>query len=101
MDDAIFVDLVNALANCEKEDKEKEAPKKVKESLKEKENNKSDDKEKGDEQSQKNYPSSVPFPSMQVFYVSSKQKEKSYALFQSIFNLFSYFLTGNSQYVSR
>ncbi|XP_051157381.1 histone-lysine N-methyltransferase E(z)-like isoform X2 [Leptopilina boulardi] len=68
MDDSIFVDLVNALANCEKEDKEKEAPKKGKESLKEKDINKNDDKEKNEEQSKKNDLLSVPFPSIQVFY---------------------------------
>lgn len=44
MDDSIFVDLVNALANYEKDDKEREHTKKGKESLREKENQREDEK---------------------------------------------------------
>ncbi|XP_043284360.1 histone-lysine N-methyltransferase E(z) isoform X2 [Venturia canescens] len=74
MDDSIFVDLVNALLVYEKDDKEKEGPKKGKESSKEKESLK-DEKEKGeikievksedpDDHKDKDSPR---FPSMQIF----------------------------------
>ncbi|XP_015594008.1 histone-lysine N-methyltransferase E(z) isoform X2 [Cephus cinctus] len=49
MDDAIFVDLVNALANYEKDDKEREIPKRGRDMSKDKESSKEDDKEKKDE----------------------------------------------------
>lgn len=76
MDDSIFVDLVNALVNYEREDKEKEQSKKGKESFREKECQKEDDKEKKDNNNLK--PEVKPesaedakpensFPSMQIF----------------------------------
>lgn len=70
MDDAIFVDLVNALVTYDKEDSEKENAKKVKDSKdkdKDEEKDKKDsikmdvDGEVGEE--------STPFPSMQIFNV--------------------------------
>lgn len=69
MDDAIFVDLVTALANGEKEEKEKEKepPKKSKEAAKEKEI-KNEDKGRKEDLSNKNYENG-PFPSMQIFNV--------------------------------
>ena len=69
MDDSIFVDLVNALANSEKEDKEREkdSQKKGKEPAKEKEI-KNEDKDIKEELSNKNDENN-PFPSMQIFNV--------------------------------
>ena len=73
MDDSIFVDLVNALLTYEKDDKEKEAPKKGNVFYKDKENKDSDKDKKGDS----NDDSSTPFPSMQIFSVSER-REKNY-----------------------
>ncbi|XP_012285024.1 histone-lysine N-methyltransferase E(z) isoform X2 [Orussus abietinus] len=79
MDDSIFVDLVNALLTYEKDDKEKEQPKKGKESSKDKESQKDDDKDRKDTESFKTEvkvkkepedlerEKDVPFPSMQIF----------------------------------
>lgn len=68
MDDSIFVDLVNALLVYEKEDKEKDQPKK---SSKEKEEEKD-----------------TPFPSIQIFSVSYFNPESAYTSFeQAIFFL--------------
>lgn len=75
MDDSIFVDLVNALVNYEKEDKEKEQTKKGKEPLKEKDNQKEDEKkdevkcEIKTERIENGKILSVPFPSMHIFNV--------------------------------
>lgn len=76
MDDSIFVDLVNALINYEKEDKEKEQTKKGKEPLKEKDNQKDDDKKDVEikceiktERIENGKTSTVPFPSMHIFNV--------------------------------
>lgn len=85
MDDSIFVDLVNALLVYEKDDKEKETPKKMKESSKDKESVK-EEKEKGeaktevkseksDELKDKDNPR---FPSMQIFGVNV-QSERNYS----------------------
>ncbi|XP_033224631.1 histone-lysine N-methyltransferase E(z)-like isoform X3 [Belonocnema kinseyi] len=63
MDDSIFADLVNALLTYEKDEKEKEAPKKGKDLSKDKEN-KDSDKDKKCESKEE---SSSPFPSMQIF----------------------------------
>ncbi|XP_071575394.1 histone-lysine N-methyltransferase E(z) isoform X1 [Temnothorax nylanderi] len=74
MDDSIFVDLVNALANYEKEDKDKEQTKKGKESLKEKENQKENDKKDVEmktelkiDKTEGGKTAATPFPSMHIF----------------------------------
>ncbi|XP_014219774.1 histone-lysine N-methyltransferase E(z) isoform X2 [Copidosoma floridanum] len=72
MDDSIFVDLVNALSAYEKDDKEKEAPKKLKDSKdKEKDGEKieEDDKKniKTDSKEDETKVDATPFPSMQIF----------------------------------
>lgn len=76
MDDSIFVDLVNALANYEKEDKDREHVKKGKEPLKEKENQKENDKrdvetksESKMDKSESGKTAATPFPSMHIFNV--------------------------------
>lgn len=76
MDDSIFVDLVNALANYEKDDKERELIKRGKESFKEKENRKENEKKdveiKSDIKTEKiesGKTTATPFPSVHVFYV--------------------------------
>lgn len=78
MDDSIFVDLVNALANYEKDDKEKEHTKKGKES-KDKEDQKDDEKDNKDDvkgeatvekQTEDTKAQATPFPSMHIFNVS-------------------------------
>lgn len=75
MDDSIFVDLVNALANYEKEDKEREHIKKGKEPLKEKENHKENEKKdiemKSEIKTEKTESGKtvIPFPSMHIFNV--------------------------------
>lgn len=76
MDDSIFVDLVNALANYEKEDKEREHVKKGKESLKEKENHKENEKKDIEikseikiEKTESGKTAVIPFPSMHIFNV--------------------------------
>lgn len=72
MDDAIFVDLVNALVACEKEDieKEKESGKKGKDS---KEKDKDEEKDKKEdvktEVNGETKDENTPFPSMQIFAV--------------------------------
>ena len=68
MDDSIFVDLVNALASYEREDKDKEHQKKGKDSSKE--NAKNDEKDKKQNKSQMNDTLNTLFPSMQIFNVS-------------------------------
>lgn len=74
MDDSIFVDLVNALANYEKEDKEREHTKKGKETSKEKENQKEIEKKdseiKTDARTDNTKTVANPFPSMHIFNVS-------------------------------
>ncbi|KAG7199183.1 hypothetical protein KM043_018058 [Ampulex compressa] len=77
MDDSIFVDLVNALINYEKEDRDKEHVKKGKEIFREKDGQKEDDKEKKegdlkveikiDKSSEDVKPEIHPFPSMHIF----------------------------------
>ncbi|XP_032672415.1 histone-lysine N-methyltransferase E(z) isoform X2 [Odontomachus brunneus] len=74
MDDSIFVDLVNALINYEKEDKEKEQTRKGKEPLREKDNQKEDERKDVDgkceiktEKNENGKPIIVPFPSMHIF----------------------------------
>lgn len=72
MDDSIFVDLVNALAQYEKEDKEREQTKKGKE--------KDDDKDRKDNNGKTEIKTEKlsedikmhgnPFPSMHIFNVS-------------------------------
>jgi len=80
MDDSIFVDLVNALANYEREDKDKEQVKKGKESLKEKENQKENDKkdeikiETKTEKTESGRTAATPFPSMHIFNVRKLYK---------------------------
>lgn len=77
MDDSIFVDLVNALANYEKEDKEREQTKKGKEPLREKDNQKEDEKKdieiksevKNEIKTENGMTVAVPFPSMHIFNV--------------------------------
>ncbi|XP_066589089.1 histone-lysine N-methyltransferase E(z) isoform X3 [Prorops nasuta] len=76
MDDSIFVDLVNALVNYEKEDKEREQPRRGKDSAKERDNHKEDnDKEKRNGENTKSdtklEKESAPFPSMQIFHAIS------------------------------
>ncbi|XP_029175281.1 histone-lysine N-methyltransferase E(z) isoform X2 [Nylanderia fulva] len=74
MDDSIFVDLVNALANYEKDDKEREQVKKGKESFKEKENQRENEKkdietksESKTEKTESGKTMATPFPSMHIF----------------------------------
>ncbi|CAL1676168.1 unnamed protein product [Lasius platythorax] len=74
MDDSIFVDLVNALANYEKDDKEREQIKKGKESSKEKENQKENEKKDMEikseikiEKTESGKTMATPFPSMHIF----------------------------------
>lgn len=76
MDDSIFVDLVNALANYEKDDKEREQIKKGKESSKEKENQKENEKKDIEikseikmEKIESGKTTATPFPSMHIFNV--------------------------------
>lgn len=76
MDDSIFVDLVNALANYEKDDKEREQIKKGKESFKEKENQKENEKkdieiksESKIEKAESGKMMATPFPSIHIFNV--------------------------------
>lgn len=76
MDDSIFVDLVNALANYEKDDKEREQIKKGKESSKEKENQKENEKKDMEikseikiEKTESGKTMATPFPSMHIFNV--------------------------------
>lgn len=71
MDDSIFVDLVNALTNYEKEDKEREQVKKGKEFLKEKENQKENEKKDIDMKCEIKTEDgkTVVFPSMHIFNV--------------------------------
>nr|XP_050864260.1 histone-lysine N-methyltransferase E(z) isoform X1 [Vespula vulgaris] len=75
MDDSIFVDLVNALVNYERDDKEREHTKKGKES-KEKEDQKDDDKDNKDDVKaevsvekpiEDSKAQATPFPSMHIF----------------------------------
>ncbi|XP_050465065.1 histone-lysine N-methyltransferase E(z) isoform X2 [Cataglyphis hispanica] len=74
MDDSIFVDLVNALANYEKDDKERELIKKGKESFKEKENRKENEKKDVEikseiktEKIESGKTTAILFPSMHIF----------------------------------
>ncbi|GAB1866049.1 [histone H3]-lysine(27) N-trimethyltransferase [Camponotus japonicus] len=73
MDDSIFVDLVNALANYEKDDKEREQIRKGKESSKEKENQKENEKkdeiksEIKTEKTESGKTMATPFPSIHIF----------------------------------
>ncbi|XP_011862501.1 PREDICTED: histone-lysine N-methyltransferase E(z) isoform X2 [Vollenhovia emeryi] len=71
MDDSIFVDLVNALLNYERDDKDREQTRKGKESLKEKENQKENEKkdvEKSENKTEKtDGGKAAPFPSMHIF----------------------------------
>lgn len=75
MDDSIFVDLVNALANYEKDDKEREQIRKGKESSKEKENQKENEKkdeiksETKTEKTESGKTMATPFPSIHIFNV--------------------------------
>lgn len=76
MDDSIFVDLVNALANYEKDDKEKEQIKKGKESSREKDSQKEEEKKETDskieiktEKTEEGKTAVTPFPSMHIFNV--------------------------------
>lgn len=76
MDDSIFVDLVNALANYEKDDKEREQIKKGKESSKEKENQKENEKKDIEIKSEIKMEKidsgkimATPFPSIHIFNV--------------------------------
>lgn len=68
MDDSIFVDLVNALTNYEKEDKEKDQVKKGKEFLKEKENQRENEKKDIEMKYDKaDDGKAAVFPSMHIF----------------------------------
>lgn len=74
MDDSIFVDLVNALVNYERDDKDKEQTKKGKESLKEKENQKENEKKDVETKTEIKIEKTesgrtIPFPSMHIFNV--------------------------------
>lgn len=77
MDDSIFVDLVNALVNYEKDDKEREQTKKGKEPLREKDNQKEDERKdietksevKSEIKTENGMTAAVPFPSMHIFNV--------------------------------
>lgn len=73
MDDSIFVELVNALINYERDDKEREQIKKGKESLRDqKENEKKDIDIKSEikiEKTENGTPMVTPFPSMHIFNV--------------------------------
>lgn len=90
MDDSIFVDLVNALANYEREDKDKEQVKKGKESLKEKENQKENDKkdeikvEINTEKTESGKTAATPFPSMHIFNVRKLYKYRNITLYSII-----------------
>lgn len=97
MDDSIFVDLVNALVNYERDDKEREHTKKGKES-KEKEDQKDDDKDnKDDVKAEVSVEKPIedlkaqatPFPSMHIFNVSYQFYEMILYKF-NITNRFSY-----------
>lgn len=77
MDDSIFVDLVNALANYEKDDKDREQIKKGKEPLKERENQKENEKKDVEIKSETKLDKTeygktavTPFPSMHIFNVN-------------------------------
>lgn len=80
MDDSIFVDLVNALANYERVDREKEHTKKGKDVLREKENQKEDEKKDIEVKSEikvektENGMMATPFPSMHIFNVRQSNK---------------------------
>ncbi|XP_058793559.1 histone-lysine N-methyltransferase E(z) isoform X2 [Phymastichus coffea] len=70
MDDTLFVDLVHALAAYEKEDKEKETPKKgrdLKDKDKDKDKNKDKDEDEDKKTDNKGEEDGTPFPSMQIF----------------------------------
>jgi len=71
MDDSIFVELVNALINSEKEDKEREQIKKGKESLRDqRENEKKDGDVKSEVKVEKTESGMAnPFPSIHIFNV--------------------------------
>lgn len=77
MDDSIFVDLVNALANYEKDDKEREQIRKGKESSKEKENHGKENEKKDieiksevkTEKTESRKTMATPFPSIHIFNV--------------------------------
>jgi len=82
MDDSIFVELVNALINSEKEDKEREQIKKGKESLRDqRENEKKDSDVKSEVKVEKTESGMAnPFPSMHIFNVRGL-KMTSFSIF--------------------
>lgn len=94
MDDSIFVDLVNALTNYEKEDKEKEQAKKGKDTLKEKdqkEDDKKDIEEKCEMRIENGKILTIPFPSMHIFNVTRLQicnNLKKFSLEQLVYNYY-------------
>lgn len=109
MDDSIFVDLVIALVQYEREDKDKEHTRKGKEKEdgkdKDKDTSKKDSNGKGEwkiekttAEEAKSDKSTTPFPSMHIFNVRSGQLFKQFILFpfsscstDSTNNLFFFF----------
>lgn len=96
MDDSIFVDLVNALAQYEKEDKEREQTKRGKE--KEEDKDRKDSSVKIEIKSEKSLEDvkmdGTPFPSIHIFNVSKTTRRfvSSVRIMVSVHQLFRQYL---------